>query len=290
MQHKLTYLIANYNQNKYIKDCLNSLLAQTNPHWAAIIYDDASTDDSLTIVRKFIKKFPRKKVQLILQKQNCGKFYGLHKMLHQARSELVAILDADDALVPEATKEILTFYKNNPQKKWAHSHYQVMDESLSKKIKKLGKPIPRDLSYLAFGNITHLISFQRTTYKKIEPLAKDIFFSGDRELIYKLEEEGEAGFIPKILYKYRIVAKSATHNAKNRAIGAESHFTAQQNTLKRREIVGLQKYCYLILFWLIKIYYPYRYPFLVRVFFYGLHRSLRVVFRPLLSHRLKRDE
>ena len=288
MQQKITYLIANYNNAKYLTDCLHSLQKQTNPHWQALIYDDASTDDSVKIIQELLPKFPIKKIKLYKQTKNKGKFYGLNLLISKATTEILAIFDPDDYLMPNATKEVLNFYYKNPQAKWTHSHYQEMNENLTKILKIRGKHIPSHLSFLAFGNITHLLSFKNATYKQITPINSKLYFAEDKDLIYKLEEQGECGFIPKVLYKYRTVPQSATHNKKNRSVGMQNHYNIQKKTLARRKVVGVQRLCYLILFWLITIYYPYRYPFVVRAIFFLLHRVLRVVFRPFLKNQFQR--
>lgn len=289
MQKAVTYLIANYNQEQYLADCFYSLKKQTTSHWKAFIYDDASNDNSLVIIKNFLQEFPKEKVQMIAEKKNYGKFCGIDKMVKQATTEILAILDPDDILDPKATVEILQFYEKNPHTKWAHSRYQAVNEDMSKNLKLLGEHIPSHLSFLAFGNITHLLSFQKSVYEQLESLSSSIKFAEDRDLIYKLEEKGVGGFIPKILYYYRKVEKSATQSAISRETGAKNHWIAQKNALKRRKIKGLQKYCYLILFWLIKQYYPYHYPLIVRVFFYGMHRLLRILFYPFLFNQFSRD-
>ena len=289
MQPNITYLIANYNQEIYITDCIDSLEKQSNPHWRAIIYDDASTDNSILLIKKILNKLSHKKITFLAGDKNWGKFYALHQLILTAKTELVAILDPDDSLHPEATAKILELYKKNSQIKWAHSFYQEVDENLKNPIRKLGKSIPNSLSYLAYGNITHLLSFKKSIYKECEPLKAEVLYVEDKDLIYKLEEKGTGGFIPQILYFYRRVPnKSATHNKKNRLIGAKNHYQVQKKALKRRKITGLQCYCYQILFWLIKCYYPYRYPFLIRGGFYVLHRFLRILFMPILRNKFIR--
>lgn len=49
-----------YNTEKYLDNCLTSLLNQTYPDWHAVIVDDGSTDDSAVICKKFVRKYPRK--------------------------------------------------------------------------------------------------------------------------------------------------------------------------------------------------------------------------------------
>jgi len=49
---QITYLLANYNNGRHIRDCLDSLQAQTDPNWLCLIADDASTDGSLNLLKK----------------------------------------------------------------------------------------------------------------------------------------------------------------------------------------------------------------------------------------------
>ena len=45
-------LIANYNNGKYFEDCYKSILLQNYENWEAVIVDDASTDNSIEIIKK----------------------------------------------------------------------------------------------------------------------------------------------------------------------------------------------------------------------------------------------
>ena len=52
---EISIIIPCYNLEKYISECLNSVISQTYPDWEAIIVDDGSTDSSLSIIRKYKK-------------------------------------------------------------------------------------------------------------------------------------------------------------------------------------------------------------------------------------------
>ena len=53
MSQKLfSILIANYNNGKYFEDCYKSIITQTHENWEVIIVDDASTDDSVVVIKK----------------------------------------------------------------------------------------------------------------------------------------------------------------------------------------------------------------------------------------------
>ena len=86
-------------------------------------------------------------------------------------------------------------------------------------------------------------------------MIENLLYAEDKDLIYKLEEQAEAGFIPKVLYKYRYVKDSATHSQEKRNLGAKNHFLIQKEALQRRNIKGLKKKMYHFLFFLIYHYY-----------------------------------
>ena len=64
---KATVLIANYNNAKYIKRCVKSVINQTYKKLEIIFIDDRSTDKSLQVIRKYLKK-----VKLIKKKNKYG--------------------------------------------------------------------------------------------------------------------------------------------------------------------------------------------------------------------------
>ncbi len=286
MNESVTYLIANYNQKKYLAECFESLKKQTNPNWKAVVYDDASKDGSVAIIKKFLSS----KIKLYQSKKNKGKTYGLNQLIHKtsgAENEILAIFDPDDCLLPQATAEILKYYKQHPKTKWLHTRYQMMDESLKKNLKIYGKNPPSGQSFLAFGNVCHILSFRKNLYLKIEKTIQtsntNLLYAEDKDLIYKLEEQAEAGFIPKVLYKYRYVRSSATHSREKRNLGAKNHFLIQKEVLQRRNIKGLKQKLYHFLFFLTYQYYALHNPFFIRAFFWLLHRLFRVLWKPFLS-------
>lgn len=52
---KISVIVPCYNQEKYIKECLDSLVSQTFKDYEVIVIDDGSTDDSAEIVNEYVK-------------------------------------------------------------------------------------------------------------------------------------------------------------------------------------------------------------------------------------------
>ena len=72
---KFSVIIPNYNGEKNLKDCLNSITAQNYKDYEIIVVDDASTDSSCKIVKKY------KQIKLIKHKKNKGPYYLLDKRI-----------------------------------------------------------------------------------------------------------------------------------------------------------------------------------------------------------------
>src|SRR6476660_3851268 len=95
---RFTLLMANYNKGAYIDEAIRSVLNQTFTAWELIIIDDASTDDSLERIEKYLGD-PR--ISLYSSTRNKGYTRTLIYGLTKVRSAIIGILDSDDALAPE---------------------------------------------------------------------------------------------------------------------------------------------------------------------------------------------
>lgn len=90
----ISVIIPNYNNEKYLKVCLDSVINQTYPISEIIIYDDCSTDGSAGILRYYSNI--DKRIKLIWGKTNCGVSTARDKAIRVATSEYICVLDADD--------------------------------------------------------------------------------------------------------------------------------------------------------------------------------------------------
>lgn len=95
--------VANYNGAAMLRDCVESVLAQHDAGAIEIIvHDDASTDDSVALLRA---SYPQ--VQLLTSATNVGFCIANNRMVAQARGEFVLLLNNDAALQPDAIRQLL---------------------------------------------------------------------------------------------------------------------------------------------------------------------------------------
>jgi glycosyltransferase involved in cell wall biosynthesis len=97
----VSIITATYNHEKYISDCIHSVLAQTYQNWEMIIVDDGSNDNTYNIAQSFAKEDQR--ITVFTQK-NIGIFrlaetynFGLTK----SKGKYIAVLEGDDVWLPE---------------------------------------------------------------------------------------------------------------------------------------------------------------------------------------------
>ncbi|MBR4151458.1 MAG: glycosyltransferase [Selenomonadaceae bacterium] len=108
----VSVIIAMYNVEKYIGECLESLLNQTMQDFEVILVDDCSTDFSRAVVYSFLSKF-KGRLKLFKFKENTG-FPGIPRnfALGKARGKYVYFLDSDDILTATALEELYNVAEN----------------------------------------------------------------------------------------------------------------------------------------------------------------------------------
>jgi glycosyltransferase involved in cell wall biosynthesis len=115
--------IGTYNRESYIRECVDSALAQTWPHKEIIVVDDASTDATIEILQSYGDQ-----IRLILRDQNSGMCpITRNQAARAARGSYVAFLDSDDKWYPEKLTKQVVFMEAHPGIPLCHTLCDVMD-------------------------------------------------------------------------------------------------------------------------------------------------------------------
>lgn len=108
---KISILVPIYNVEKYLKQCLDSLINQTLKDIEIICINDGSTDSSLDIINDYVKKDNRIK---LISKQNSGYGDSMNQGLRLASGEYIGILESDDYTEPEMFENLYNLaFENN---------------------------------------------------------------------------------------------------------------------------------------------------------------------------------
>ena len=99
----LSIIVICYNNEKYIKKCLNSILQQFNEHYELIIVNDGSTDKSLAMIKDRCKN---QKNIYIYENENYGISESRNFGIEKAKGKYIAFIDGDDWIIDDSLKNI----------------------------------------------------------------------------------------------------------------------------------------------------------------------------------------
>lgn len=110
----ISIVVPVYNAERYLQECIQSVINQTNSNWELILVDDGSIDKSGEICDAFAEAYPNK--ILSFHKQNEGQFLTRQYGIKKCTGEYIGFLDADDLLDKDYVNTIVDFIEKNGPK------------------------------------------------------------------------------------------------------------------------------------------------------------------------------
>ncbi len=144
---KASVLIANYNNQKYINDCLRSLVQQTYKNFEIIFHDDNSNDNSILNVKKY------KNVKIIKNRKR-GKYGSLNQINAYERAfkiskgEIIFLLDSDDYFLKNKIKNIIRVFEKNSKIQVIYDLPIILKDQKKISVKKKKKLIKNYWPYI----------------------------------------------------------------------------------------------------------------------------------------------
>jgi teichuronic acid biosynthesis glycosyltransferase TuaG len=204
---KVDVILPNYNKFNFLEEAINSVVIQTFKNWHMYIIDDKSTDNSHSIIKKYLSL---DNVTYIKLKKNMGPSFCRNYGMRISNSKYISFIDADDKWRNDKLeKQIYFMEKNNLN--FTYTDYTPFFQNKEKKTYKKETCIKEDFNFNEFTqnssiNTTTMI-IKRTLlkthrFKKIR-LMEDYLFKCDL-----LKEDNTAKKLDENLAFYRILEKS----------------------------------------------------------------------------------
>jgi glycosyltransferase involved in cell wall biosynthesis len=112
-QPVVSVLITAFNREEYIAEAIHSVLASSFTNFEIIIVDDASTDETAAIAKKYEAKDSR--IKLFINSENVGDYRNRNKAASFASGKYIKYLDSDDVLLPWALDIMVRCMEEQPQ-------------------------------------------------------------------------------------------------------------------------------------------------------------------------------
>lgn len=109
----LSVVMTNYNHAFYLTEAIYSILNQSFKPIEFIIIDDASTDNSVEILKAFVEKYPI--IHLIRNENNMGAAYNVDRLVNLAKGDYIFFLSADDKVLPGLFEKSMHLLEKYPQ-------------------------------------------------------------------------------------------------------------------------------------------------------------------------------
>lgn len=227
MRPKVSVIIPCYNYDKYIEQCLLSVIVQrTTFPIEIVIGDDNSTDNSFHIANRVKSLYENNFIQFKIYKnsENLGEVKNTKKLLENSIGQYVAYLDADDYwITPDKLQKQVDFMDKNPNCAMCVTGYISLEN---------GNFVPtNDLSYWlcildksseSLTKINKVGSSSSRLFRNYNNLIKDYFIHfpfSDWPLNFELSLLGDIEYLDYPTYIYRIhdnsLSKAESHLEKN---------------------------------------------------------------------------
>ena len=237
----VSVIIPNYNYAQYLREAIDSVLAQTYPNVEIIVVDDGSTDGSKEILNSYGDR-----IRAFFQ-QNQGVSAARNFGVSMSRGDFIAFLDADDAWLSEKIERQLALFVEDGELGLVHVGVVETDGQgaeiieltdgrdgwVSDKLLQFEGPV-------ILGGGSGLM-LRRNVFDEVGGFDTRLSTSADWDLFYQVSLRYRVGFVSDILLKYRVHASNMHGNIgtteRDMLIGFEKAF-ADNHSWERRRCYG----------------------------------------------------
>lgn len=199
---KVSVVMSVHNEEKYIKDAVDSILNQTFKEFEFILIDDGSTDNTLNILQSYRDH----RIRLILQ-ENLGLTQALNKGLKLAKGRYIARMDGDDISYPERLDREIKYLDAHTNVGLVGTFIVQMDENggylkecrYETKSEEIKKKLWVDCPFCH-----PTVMFRKSCIEKVGCYREKIGPAEDYDLWFRISEICDVANLSESLHKYRI--------------------------------------------------------------------------------------
>lgn len=222
---RVSVIVPCYNTGKYLRQALDSVLAQTYTDWEVIMIDDGSTDNSAQIAAEARAQFGSR-LKYFYQ-PNRGLSATRNTGFRHASGEFISFLDADDVYAPNRLQRGVEALDNNPDVGLIHSKVDRIDGNGTF----LEHPPTADVRYLSgriarhiFTRKAHIlcpsILFRKRCLERVGESDETLTVNADRDICFRIALRYPVFYIDEVLASYRLHSNGMSQNHDRMRAGA----------------------------------------------------------------------
>lgn len=204
VMNPVTVLMSVYNDEKFLRQSIESVLGQSFADFEFLIINDASTDSTPAILQEYARRDNR--IRVIDNERNMGLTASLNKGLNSARGKYIARMDSDDISLKERLQRQVDFLGKHPEIGVLGSGAEIIDDDGNTTSTFSPSTSPAVIRWrLLFGNcmLHSTVMFRKNIVLKAGGYPSDCFIAQDYDLWSRLMFNTDISQLPDILVRYR---------------------------------------------------------------------------------------
>jgi glycosyltransferase involved in cell wall biosynthesis len=200
-----------YNGERYLAECIESVLAQTYDHWEYTIFDNCSTDRTAEIVKEYAAHDSRIRLRTNTKFQPIIANWNTALRLIPGEATYCKILHADDTLLPECLQRMKDVAERHPSVAVVTSYALWGDEIRHQGVPYSIELLPgRDICRSTLMGKCYVFGSPSSTLLRAadvrthEPFYNEQNIHADTEACFELLRDGDLGFVHQVLTRTRI--------------------------------------------------------------------------------------
>jgi glycosyltransferase involved in cell wall biosynthesis len=261
----ISVVIPTYNAANYLKETLDSVLAQDYDDFEIVIVDDCSTDQTKRIIDQYASE---KIVYIKLERNHGGPSKARNVGINKAKGKYIALCDSDDILPNDRLSTAIKYLDQHPEiamtftdeVKFEDSTGAIIGNVLNAydRFQALNKVKVNDEFYIIKNDdafeclfyenyiLVSGVTIRKTVFGDVGYFDESLFNSDDRDMWFRITRNYSIGFIERIGFKYRIRTSSISGrgpklaNSKIKVIEKQINYGLTSRLTKRaKEIISI---------------------------------------------------
>lgn len=224
----ISAVMPSYNQAKYLREALDSILSQNYPNLEVIVMDGGSTDGSVDILKSYGEK-----ISWVSEKDK-SQSDAINKGLKKARGDIIAWLNSDDVYFEGAFLAIGRYFAQHADVMWLFGRAIIIDQD-SREIRRWVTRyknffLPRYSydSLLAQNYISQMaVFFRREAVNEIGYIDESLQFAMDYDYWLRMGAKYKPAYLPQYFGKFRL------HNASKTIADSKLSFDSDFSTARK---------------------------------------------------------
>ena len=231
MEELISIVLPVYNGEKYLRESIDSVLAQTYKNWELLIVDDCSTDSSAAIAKEYASKDRR--IYYYRNENNLRLPRNLNKGFRLAKGDYLTWTSDDNKFKPTALEKMYDALKNNQNAQFVFASCRVIN-SEGEAIEYIMVDDKRKKQIVGHNVVGACFMYTRKAYEEVGEYNPDFTLVEDYDYWQRIYAKFNAVAISDILYEYRWHDGALTSTMKKDAFNK----TLEKMLLKNRSLFG----------------------------------------------------